>query len=538
MGKTMNSKERRWIILFGLIVASLTTVPYLLGFGSQGQEWVFTGFVYGIEDGNSYIAKMLQGSAGAWFFRSPYSSLPQQGVVAYLPYILLGKLAAGSAIHLQLVVLYHLFRIIAAFISILATYQFISLFVKQVYWRKWATIIVTVGGGVGWFLILIGESNWLGSLPLEWYSPEWFGFLSYYGHPHLLLARGLLLFGLTFYLSAPARAKRGWYAGGVFFLLGLVHPLSLVSAAAVIGAHQISVWMLALKEKAWPNARRWFTAAFQSLLIPSPLVLYTGYKFLTDPFLKLWTDQNRILSPHPAHILIAYGMMLIPALYGVRHLLRTRKWTGTLLLAWVIILPLLAYAPHNLQRRFPEGVWVAIATVASIGFLNSFRADTKRRKRFGIAMLVLSIPSSIFLIFGGIQVSLNPDLPIFRTVEEVGVFEWLNEHGDPGQMVLSSYETGNAIPAWTPSFVVIGHGPESANLVEFRVQVSAFYSGRLSRGEQLEFIEKQGIDNVFFGPAERELGDIDLNDYDYLKRVFQSGQYEIYEVIQSSGVSP
>jgi uncharacterized membrane protein len=123
-------------------------------------------------------------------------------------------------------------------------------------------------------------------------------------------------------------------------------------------------------------------------------------------------------------------------------------------------------------------------------------------------------------------------------VEEVGAFEWLNEHGDPDQMVLSSYETGNAIPAWASSFVVIGHGPESANLVEFRVQVSAFYSGRLSRGEQLEFIEKQGIDNVFFGPAERELGDIDLNDYDYLKRVFQSGQYEIYEVIHSPGASP
>jgi hypothetical protein len=538
LDKTMNKRERTWIIIFSLLVVSLTTVPYLLGFVNQADNWVFTGFVYGVEDGNSYIAKMLQGSAGSWLFRSPYSSLSQKGVLAYLPFIMSGKLAAGEALHLQLVVLFHLLRIGAAFFAIYASYKFISLFFKEVYWRRWAIAIVTLGGGLGWFLILIGQSYWLGDLPLEWYSPEWFGFLSFYGLPHMLLARGLLLTGLTFYLSAPLNLKRSWYAGLVFFLLGLVHPLSLVSTAAIIGAHQIYIWFLSWRRKAWAIGRLWIMVAFRTLLIPTPIVIYTAIRFTTDPFLKAWTDQNLILSPNPIHILVAYGVMLIPAAFGIRKFIKVRRWTGGLILAWIAVLPALAYAPHNLQRRFPEGIWIAIVTTAALGFIEYFKEQKSLGRRIGTTALILSIPSAFLLIFGGIQVTLNPSVPIFRPAEEVEAFEWLRSQDDRNMVVLSSYETGNALPAWAPGFVVIGHGPESANLVEFRVKVSAFYAGHFSREDQLEFIDNQGIDFIFFGPEEHKLGALDLEELEYLKLAFQSGNYQIYEVSNTQGISP
>jgi len=79
----------------------VTMLPYLLGYASQGDAWRFTGFVFGVEDGNSYIAKMLSGSAGAWLFRTPYTPEAQRGVLAFLPYILLGKLASPPGLHEQ-----------------------------------------------------------------------------------------------------------------------------------------------------------------------------------------------------------------------------------------------------------------------------------------------------------------------------------------------------------------------------------------------------------------------------------------------------
>jgi hypothetical protein len=92
-----------------------------LAFQTQGEAWRFTGFVFAVEDGNSYIAKMLLGANGAWLFRTPYTADPQRGVLAFLPYLLLGKLAAGEGIHEQLVALFHLFRILAIPAAVLAT---------------------------------------------------------------------------------------------------------------------------------------------------------------------------------------------------------------------------------------------------------------------------------------------------------------------------------------------------------------------------------------------------------------------------------
>ena len=81
--------ERRWVLAFAIILMVITTLPYILGYARAGGDWEFTGFVFGVEDGNSYIAKMLSGASGNWLFFSPYTAYPQHGVIAFLPYILL-----------------------------------------------------------------------------------------------------------------------------------------------------------------------------------------------------------------------------------------------------------------------------------------------------------------------------------------------------------------------------------------------------------------------------------------------------------------
>jgi len=144
----------------------ITSIPYILGFAVQNPNWVFTGFIFGVEDGNSYIAKMLTGAAGEWLFRTPYTSYPQNGVFAFPFYIWLGKLGSTPGLHEQLVVLYHLFRICAGVLAIIATFDFIALFVKGSRNRQLATALVVLGGGLGWVLLTLGEGTFLGSYPL------------------------------------------------------------------------------------------------------------------------------------------------------------------------------------------------------------------------------------------------------------------------------------------------------------------------------------------------------------------------------------
>ena len=41
-------QKRRWVLGFALLTMLVTTLPYVVGFAQQGQEWVFTGILLGV----------------------------------------------------------------------------------------------------------------------------------------------------------------------------------------------------------------------------------------------------------------------------------------------------------------------------------------------------------------------------------------------------------------------------------------------------------------------------------------------------------
>ncbi|MEJ2706041.1 MAG: hypothetical protein P8074_00385 [Anaerolineales bacterium] len=549
--------ERRWVLWFSLGVMLVTSLPYLLGYAMQGSGWQFTGFVFGVEDGNSYIAKMLSGSAGAWLFRTPYTAQPQRGVLAFLPYLLLGKLAAPPGRHEQLVALYHLYRLAAGVLAILATYDFLAVFIRARAVRRWALVLAVLGGGLGWVLVLVGAAHWLGSLPLDFYSPESFGFLMLFGLPHLALARAMLLWGLAAYLKTGSvswiprrfyRSRRGFNTvgiviGGLWIVMGLAQPMTVVVAWFVLFAH-----LVGFGGHAWWRHRRgdrdtlikWlvhFRRAFWAVLVSAPIVVYTLLAFNSDPFLKTWTSQNLILSPHPLHYLVAYGFLLPFAILGARRLMADRPRFAWMPVAWALCLPLLAYAPYNLQRRLPEGIWVAFVVLAMGVFdqsetntINQGDEQSALKISFGSFRPVscLLLPSTLILLVGGLSAAVKPSTPVFRERQEVEAFEFLETQIQNGDTVLASYETGNALPAWVPARVVVGHGPESADLRTLLPKVQAFFRADTTDDERLELLNAQRVRFVFWGPAERALGAWNPAQAGYLAPAFRSGEYEIY----------
>ena len=53
-------------------------------------------------------------------------------------------------------------------------------------------------------------------------------------------------------------------------------------------------------------------------LIALPLLLYTGYVFLTNDILGKWSAQNQLPSPNPLHYVFGYIVLAIPAVVGFR----------------------------------------------------------------------------------------------------------------------------------------------------------------------------------------------------------------------------
>ena len=128
---TITRREWAWAAVVAALVMAATTAPYGAGYASQTAEWRFGGFLIGVEDGNSYIAKMGQGARGAWLFTLPYTSEPQRGVLIYTFYLLLGKLAGPN--HDTQVLVFHAARVALGFALVLVSYRFLAEFLPRVH---------------------------------------------------------------------------------------------------------------------------------------------------------------------------------------------------------------------------------------------------------------------------------------------------------------------------------------------------------------------------------------------------------------------
>jgi len=518
----LSRSELKWVLGYSFALAAITSLPYLVAGLNQGADWRFTGFLFGVEDGNSYIAKMLAGYQGAWLFRTPYTTVEQVGVLAFLPYLLLGKLAGGS--HGPSILAFHALRVIALPLLVLATHRFIIQFAVQTRWSRWATVLATAGGGLGWMAVVAGEGDWLGSLPLDFYSPETFGFLAVYGLPHLVLGRAALLGGFVFYLNP----SRGWAAGGLLLLAGLIHPPSLVSGLAAITAHQIASLGFASDGS---ERTAWLRQFGRSLIPVLPLLAYLGVTYARDPFLQTWADQNIIHSPHPLHYLLAFGAVLPLAIAGAAWLLKRREAALLFPVGWAIVLPVLAYAPVNIQRRLPEAGWVALLVLAALG---AQRLVARWQVLIRVGLTAVLLPSTLLILIAGIQTAVRPGLPAFRPAAEVVAFGWLRNQAVGGEVVLAAYQTSNALPAWSPVRVVAGHGPETPGLAELTPRVEGFFDLRTTAEARLALLKAEQVEYLFYGPAERTLGGWDPTSWDCLSPAYAFGAYAIYSTCMRS----
>lgn len=540
-----------WLVAFFVLISVVTSLPYLMAYANQGESYRFSGFVFAVEDGNSYIAKMLAGANGAWLFKTPYTSQAQAGVLMFLPYLLLGKLAAPPGMHLQLVALYHLFRLAAIGLYLLASHEWIAWFIEDVRLRRLGVLLAAVGGGLGWLFLWLVPFLPGQSLPLEFYSPETFGFLGLYGLPHLALARACLLWALLCSFRWLAKPVGAGHTGKFiiqlcFFwmLAGIAQPLTFVLIGLLIVMY-ILIWTWQLIKQNPTSLRSlgfpWWRDLWRQRLAPFAAaavfpVLYSFYQFwmiLRDPFLQTWSAQNIIRSPHPLYYLLAFGLFIPYACFGYRRLKENDAGGAAFLSIWILVSFVLAYIPVNLQRRLLEGVWMAWI-VLSLAGLNKHRSAEKqanqRSRRLALAGLGLAFPSSILMIWMGMMAAYNPSAPVFLDTSQVQAYEQFNQFAQPDQVVLSAFQTGNAIPAYAPVRVLIGHGPESANLSELQPQIAAFFQAGSTHEDRLRLICSQGVDYLFWGPHERLLGNWQPMEMPGIDQIYENQEVKIFQV--------
>ncbi len=525
--------ERKILTWFILAVILLTSVPYIIGFASQTDEWRFSGFLVGVEDGNSYIAKMLRGSVGDNLFYSPFTVTPQDGLFVFLPYLWLGKLVSPPALHTQLVVLFQLFRCLGILVFVIGIYRFIRIFPLKPEYRVLATGLATLGAGAGWVMIFFTGILPGDGVPLEFLSPETFGFLSVFTLPHLAMGTGFFFLSLSCFFEVDLVEKesitqtRQIILGGLYlFLVGVMQSIYVAVGFLILSIY----YLVAIIQK--KNQRIELSKIIsRSILATLPAlgwVIYMLIQSAENTFLKSWNEQSIVLSQPPIYYLFSFGIFYLFIFINHNRLrVAIKELALQTILVWLILFPLLVYLPANFQRRLAIGIWVILVVLT---LLIIQQLSKKTRYYANSAFVLIALPSTLIILVTSITASRTLTSPIFTPVDYVNVYNHLDTLSGKKD-VLTFFRTGNELPAWTDANVTLGLGSESVDYIYFEKQAELFYQGKSTTADRTKLIEDFNVRYAILGDRERQAMNQDQTPIPGSKEIFSSGNVSLLEII-------
>ena len=497
----MSSKvERNVALVLCLLVGLGTIVPYFIA-SQQAQPDTFAGFLINPIDGFSYLAKMHQGVEGKWLFQLPYASEQGSPVFIFGYYLFLGHVA--DFLQLPLITLYHLARVLAAIALFWVGFNFFKTFLPTRSEAWMAFLLSLFGAGMGWIFGLFGiETSDLS-------IPESIPFQTAYTNAHFPLANLLLLGAVIVIFKEGNLQKRAVFACLCGVLLAIVLPFSLASLFVFLGLWLIWESRIILRTHNWKTVWQ----QNETHLIPilalgagaGPLLLYEFWLTKAHPVIGLWNSQNQTPSPAVSAYLIGYSPAILFAIVAIFHRDSRASSRGRLLVIWAISNFLLLYAPFNLQRRLTLGLYFPLVCLAVIG-LRSLVANPARLRLVLIAVIIIVIPSNLLLVLTGIDRVNKADPEFIHWQGEVAAYEWLAKHVSEDSLILAAPDTGNRLPAFADVRVLYGHPFETPSAEQQENLVNGLFQWDGGSDEGFERLITLGVDYVFYGKREVEIG--------------------------------
>jgi hypothetical protein len=439
---------------------------------------------------------------------------------------MLGKISTITG--LSPVLTYHLARLLLGLLFLGVTYHFVATFLPAGKPRKLTFLLIALGSGLGWLVILSGWFQTIG-LPIDIYVPESFSFLTLIHLPHLLFAETALLMGFLLWLQACRNTPSRWWlaiAAGLAFLLTLT--IAAFYVAIIIAVIGLTLLLHLGHTRRIPWQKIILTALVLNMTLP--VVIYNIWIFATIPAFQALGTQLLMRSPSPLHYLLAYGPLLMLALPGFKKSWQHQDLDDLFLIAWVIVTPLLVYLPFNLQRRLLMGVQLPLSILAVKGFFLLLQHKSHRyRQRSNLILLFFATLTNLFLLGGTVFTIWHKQPPLFQPTAQIEAMRWLAARSQ-GEVVIAAYDTGNLLPAYANVRAFVGHGPETLYSEDKQAQVKRFFSDTVDDTWRLNLLQQFKVRYLYYGPNEKALGDFFPDEALYLQEIYQKDGIQIFWV--------
>jgi hypothetical protein len=132
----------------------------------------------------------------------------------------------------------------------------------------------------------------------------------------------------------------------------------------VLGILCLSI-LLALKENLIVKLIQLSTIAAPSIIFG----LYLTMILKNNPALSSWNSQNITPSPPIWDLILALSPIILPAVYGIISIIKSKEKTYYPMVIWMLLVVLLAYIPLALQRRFLIGIYIPLTILRAKGLM-------------------------------------------------------------------------------------------------------------------------------------------------------------------------
>lgn len=539
--QSVTKNERRFVLWMIVVVIILTNAPYLMGLFKTPTNMIYNGAHFlDPKDYLFYYSKIEEVKQGNYLFRELYTSETQNIRTFNIFWLSVGLLAKWFKLSGPLAL--HLSRLLLTPLAIIIFYLAIAYFIKEIKGRKIAFILLLFSSG----LDVLTAGFFKNGSPIDLWVAESNIFFTLSHSPHFIASTCLIILIFLFFLLSLDNQKWRYslIAGGLALLLFQFHPYYFPTIFGVIAFYWLAK---VIKDK----KIYWFIIG-QSLvivLLSSPSLIYHFWLIKAEPIIAFRAMQNITLTPPFIYVVFGFGLPLFLAFWGMAKLKKIKDAaanSNNLLFAacWLIGGLILIYIPLNFQKRLLEGLQFPMIILAALTLISFSRAEKVKRliNRINVRLLVFflfllffCLSSFYILIFDLVILSQsnNPEVKetFYLSKNELLAFDWLKNQTDFNAKILSVYYSGQNIPAYTARKVYFGNYYETIFFESKKQEVTAFFHD--NNGEwRKNFLKKNQIDYLYYGPKEKASGSFEPPAKDYLKMVYSNDEVAIYQVVK------
>jgi hypothetical protein len=438
---------------------------------------------------------------------------------------------------------YQAFRWIAGGSFLWAVYRLVAQFLPGVRQRRTAFLLVAFSSGLGWVLVVLKYTLTKGVLlfPLDVYIAEGNSFLCILGYPHFAFAAAFiaLIFEFIWRGWKEERTKYMLIAGLLALLLGWQHAYDLLLIYGITGTFALLMW---LRRRAFPWRLFWGGAIVCMLSCSG--AIYSAILTTVDP---LWEEvlaqfaNAGVYTPSPPHMAILFGFSLIMATATWIGLAWRKQWSeeNLFVMAWFLAGAMLNYIPTDFQIHMLNSWQIPMMILVTKGLydfvtpaiVSQWPATGPQVARWAVAVFIIAVlPTNVYLWAWRFLDLSRHNYPFYLHRDDIAALNWLQENTLPDDIVLSSLTVGQYVPAVSGNTAFLAHWAQTVDFYDKRNRVASFFDAATPDEERAETLYAFGVDYVFYGPAERALGDHNPANTPWLALTFSAPQVDVYSV--------